>query len=472
MPFPFSFTGRMRPLPYALWSAGVFFSQYLIAEYLFSLQAPPTSLAQSWWFYVMPLPSLARQTINSGTILTAMVLMFALACMVIAGWVLTALAFRRAADADISGWIAAWALAPLVQIPVMLALCLIPSRPARRDPASGPEDIGGGEWAAAAQGVLAGIGLIVLAVAVGALVFGSYGYAMFLVSPFIIGATTAYLANRTRDVGGSRTLQLTFIALMLGGIALIVSALEGIVCLVLASPLAIGLALLGGLLGRGIAVYSRRSSQQAALGLALIPLMFAAESALPPAVHFETQSTIEINAAPDAVWAALVHTDLADAPVPLLFRLGVAYPLRGEMLGEGVGAIRRGVFSTGTADERVTEWAPGHKLAFVMMNQVPAMRELSPYAHVHAPHVNGYFSTTYTSFELLPRADGGTAVVERTRHELRLEPVLYWLPLARWVVNENNARVLAHVKRNAEGRTKQIGVPERTDATAHAGKKG
>ena len=41
MPFPFSFTGRMRPLPYALWSAGVFFSQYLIAEYLFSLGRTP-----------------------------------------------------------------------------------------------------------------------------------------------------------------------------------------------------------------------------------------------------------------------------------------------------------------------------------------------------------------------------------------------------------------------------------------------
>jgi hypothetical protein len=453
MPFPFSFTGRMRPFPYALWSAGVFFSQHLIAEYLFSLQARPFMLAQSWWFYVMPLPSLARQTIYSGTILTAMVVISALACMVIAGWVLTALAFRRAADADINPWIAAWALAPVVQIPVMLALCLFPSRSARHHSAPGPENIGAGEWRAAAQGVLAGIGLTVSVVAVGALVFGSYGYGMFLVSPFIIGATTAYLANRRRDLGASRTVQLILIALMLGGIALIVSALEGIVCIVLASPLAIGLALLGGLLGRAIAIYSGRSPQQAAFGLALMPLMFAMESVLPPAIHFETQSTIEINAAPDAVWAALVNTDLSDAPVPLLFRLGVAYPLRGEILGEGVGAVRRGVFSTGTADERVTEWAPGRKLAFVMLNQVPAMRELSPYAHVHAPHVSGYFSTTYTSFELLTRADGGTDVVERTMHELRLEPVLYWLPLARWVVNKNNARVLAHIKRTTERQT-------------------
>jgi len=452
MPFPFSFSGRMRPFPYALWSAGVFFSQHLMAALVLGMQgrslAAPARhwwfYTQDWWFYVMPLPSLARQAGASETMLMA-----ALACMVIAGWALTALAFRRAADADISAWIAAWALAPIVQIPVMLALCLFPSRPAT---ASGPSDVGAGGWAAAAQGVLAGIGLTLFTVAAGALVFGSYGYGMFVVSPFIIGVTTAYLANRRTDLGASRTTQLILISMMLGGVALIVFALEGIICLILASPLAIGLALLGGLLGRAITLTSRRSPRQAMSGLALLPLVFAVESALPPATQFETQSTIAINAAPEAVWATLVHTDLSDAPVPLLFRLGVAYPVRGEMLGEGVGAIRRGVFSTGTAHERVTEWVPNRKLAFVMMNQVPAMRELSPYAHVHAPHVSGYFSTTYTSFELLPRADGGTDVIERTTHELRLEPVLYWLPLARWVVHENNARVLAHIKRQAETR--------------------
>src|SRR5262249_40655060 len=135
----------------------------------------------------------------------------------------------------------------------------------------------------------------------------------------------------------------------------------------------------------------------------------------------------------------------------LPFRLGVAYAVRGELTGEGVGAIRLGEFSTGIAREQVTEWVPGRKLAFVVLDDVPAMRELSPYTHVHAPHVVGYFRTSHTSFELVPRADGGTDLIERTSHALRLEPVYYWLPLARWVVAENNARVLAQIKRRAEG---------------------
>jgi len=144
-----------------------------------------------------------------------------------------------------------------------------------------------------------------------------------------------------------------------------------------------------------------------------------------------------------------------DEPIALPFRLGVAYPISGEIAGEGIGATRLGVFSTGTAEERVTEWEPNRKLAFTITKDIPGMRELSPYEHVHAPHVIGYFRTTNTSFELQSAAGGRTKVIERTAHELRLDPVIYWLPLARWVVDLNNARVLTHLKHQAERQASQ-----------------
>lgn len=69
---------------------------------------------------------------------------------------------------------------------------------------------------------------------------------------------------------------------------------------------------------------------------------------------------------------------------------------------------------------------------------------------LHAPHVVGYFRTSSTSFELLRRPNDHTEIIERTSHELKLDPILYWLPMARWVVDQNNARVLAHIQRQAE----------------------
>ena len=72
---------------------------------------------------------------------------------------------------------------------------------------------------------------------------------------------------------------------------------------------------------------------------------------------------------------------------------GLAYPIRGQLLGQGIGAIRLGEFSTGTARERITEWMPGRRLAFAVLTQPPAMEEMSPYRRVHSPHVQGYFET-------------------------------------------------------------------------------
>jgi hypothetical protein len=162
---------------------------------------------------------------------------------------------------------------------------------------------------------------------------------------------------------------------------------------------------------------------------------------MPPAATFETSQTVRVNAPPETVWNAIVRMDTMTAPLALPFRLGVAYPVRGEILGEGVGATRLGEFSTGIAVERVTEWIPNQRLAFAVEADVPSMHEISPYKHVHAPHAVGYFRTSLTSFELARQPDGGTEIVERTSHQLKLDPVYYWLPMARWIVRENNMRI-------------------------------
>jgi len=445
MLLPFAFAGQIRRLPYALWSFGTFFSQHLVI--LAAARAWHLPLKQDWWFYLAPLRSLASIYMAP----TGM-LILALAYMLIAAWALSALAFRRAADADIGGWIAACAIAPIIQVFAILLLCVAPPRmPAdRRLSAEDVETSDRPWWPAAAMGAIAGMGLTLLAVAAGALLFGTYGFGMFVVSPFVIGAATAYVANRKTDIGGSRTALLVAGAAALGGIALVVAALEGFVCIAMTVPLGLGVALVGGLLGRAIALSSRRSPRQMVPGLALLPLVFAIERAFPATISFDTYQAIEVGAPAEAVWLSIIRMEPIHEPLPLPFRLGIAYPLGGEILGDGVGAVRRGEFSTGTALERVTEWIPNRKLAFVVLEDVPAMRELSPYRQVHAPHVVGYFRTTSTSFELSERSNSRTEIIERTSHELKLDPALYWLPMVRWVVHQNNTRVLAHIRRQAE----------------------
>jgi hypothetical protein len=333
-----------------------------------------------------------------------------------------------------------------VQIPAILVLAVLPPRP--KDPAA----VSGApakSYSAAALGVLVGIGVTLAAVALSTLVFRVYGYGLFLVSPFVIGAATAYFANRNGDIGGGTTAQIVMIALLLGGAALVAAALEGIICIVLASPLAAGAALIGGLAGRGFAAARKGGPRQMVPAFALLPVLFALEHLFVPAASFNTIQSVTIAAPAEAVWRSVLHMERIEEPLALPYRLGVAYPIRGEVIGEGVGALRHGEFSTGTAIERVTEWVPNRRLAFVVETDIPAMREMSPYEHVHAPHVVGYFTTRTTSFELTPR-DGAVEVTLRSSHEIRLDPLLYWMPFARWMIAENNARVLAHVKKQSE----------------------
>jgi uncharacterized membrane protein YhaH (DUF805 family) len=448
---PFSFDGRIGRFAYARWSLGVFFSQHLAVFLAFKVLGQ--TLDMNYWFYFVPLRSLVSLAYKSDLILIA-----ALAYLLIAAWALAALSFRRAADAGVDEWLGVPAILQFIQVPVILFLCIAPSsrKDARMRSDALPIATGFG-WAAAAQGTIAGMGLTLVAVAVAALVFGAYGFGMFVVSLFVIGAMTAYFANRKADVGALRTAFLVFGAAVAGGIALIIAALEGAVCLVVASPLGIGVALIGGLLGRSAARHGRRPTKHVLSVVALLPIVFACENALPATTTFDTYQTIEVDAPSGAVWQAIVQMEEMDESLALPFRLGVAYPIRGEIIGEGVGAVRRGEFSTGATLECVTEWVRDRKLAFTILKDVPAMRELSPYHHVHSPHVEGYFLTKGTSFELVAGVDHRTEIIERTSHELKLEPILYWLPIARWIVDQNNGRVLAHIKRQAERNAGTVG---------------
>jgi len=435
-----SFSGTINRLPYLLWSFVAFLLPYATTWLVFAAFSWRPYIGPRFW--LMPLLSLAQIPQMPPALL-----LLAFFEMLFSGWLLAALAFRRAASADLDGWVAALAAAPVLQIPAILILAAWPPRPAtepRQMPAP-PRD-----WAAAAQGVLAGMALTLFAVALGALVFGTYGYGLFVLSPFVIGAATAFLANRTQEISFGRTLRLMTLSLALGGIALVLVALEGIVCIVLASPLAWLAAALGAALGQAAAQSSRRRARSTLMGVAIIPLIFASERALPETTRFATDERIEIAAPPDAVWNALIHMDRFETPPSLPFRLGVAYPVRGEIVGEGVGAIRKGIFSTGVAIERVIAWQKDRGLGFMVLSDPPAMREMSPYAHVNAPHVHGYFRTVTTTFEIVPLGHGRSLVREHTEHELKLDPVLYWMPFARWIIHQNNARVLDSVRQHAE----------------------
>jgi uncharacterized membrane protein YhaH (DUF805 family) len=444
-----SFDGRMSRLPYAAASGAILLSQYLT---WFLMIKDNKGLSAPAGLLIHPILPLLESS--------SLMALGALIAWVLTSWLLAALSFRRAADAGVDGlWVGICIAPGLFQLLVIGTLWVVPPRDMAKPaseatPVSDDDLVDDGRYAV--EGVLGGMAMTLVSVILGALVFGSYGMGMFIVTPIFVGATTAYIVNRRRDIGSKLTAKYVWAASFIGGIALLAFALEGILCIVVAAPLFYGAAYIGGALGRAAAINMKWSRREPLLCMAMLPAVFAVETIYPSSHFLRTEQSVEIEAAPQVVWQALLKMDEIKSDPGFLFRLGIAYPIRGEVIGEGVGALRLGVFSTGTATERITEWEPARKIGFEVLTDPPALKELSPYENVHAPHVKGYFITTYTGFELVPLTDGRTRVVERTSHQLKLDPIFYWAPIARWAIDQNNKRVLAHLKQQAEGKNTTV----------------
>jgi hypothetical protein len=281
-------------------------------------------------------------------------------------------------------------------------------------------------------------------------VLGLYGWSLFFLTPFVMGAVTAAFYNLATPRRMLDTMLLTALATVLAGSIILLFALEGLLCLAMAFPIALALSLLGAILGRAIVLSTRRRPREAAFLVAALPLAAASEAKLAvPPVHDVTTS-IEIAAPPEAVWPNVIgFSDLPDPPA-WEYRLGIAYPMRARIEGEGVGAVRRCEFSTGPFVEPITAWEPPRRLAFDVVQQPPSMKEWSPYAHVNAPHVEGYMRSTGGEFRLVPLPGGRTRLEGTTHYTLAIYPDLYWRPFAEALLHGIHGRVLRHIKRLSE----------------------
>jgi hypothetical protein len=428
----------VRPWAYPIAALAILLSQHAIVALAAAALGSPLHADIEFW--LVPLHSLARiPDLPSG--LAASVFGLNLA----AAGLLASLSFGRARQSGLGFVLAAFAMVPVAQF---VAVAVLAALPVQVGEDQAPPDEGA-NIASTIEGLLVGLLLIVFAAILSTLVFGSYGWGLFVLTPFLVGVTTGYIANRDGLISFGLTTRLVLAAAGLGGLALIALALEGLICILLAAPLGAAIAVVGGAIGRGLAL-ARRGGPTPMMSVALLPFVFALEAAMPPNIVIQTSESIDIGAPPADVWRALTATDDIQPAAGLVFRLGLAYPLRSRIISGRVGGERVGEFSTGTARERITQWLPGHRLAFTVLSQPPAMAELSPYERVDAPHVRGYFETVSTSFTLEPLPGGGTRLVANADHVLRLDPILYWEPIARWAIRQNVGRVLGNVRTRAE----------------------
>lgn len=240
------------------------------------------------------------------------------------------------------------------------------------------------------------------------------------------------------------------------GVGLLAFAFEGIICLIMAFPIASILVLLGALVGFVFQSrpWPKTSTSVLTLGLcAVLPGLMAAESFLgPEPILREVKTSVIVNASPEVVWDYVIAFPPLPEPTELFFRTGIAYPKHATIQGTGVGAIRHCVFSTGHFVEPITVWDAPNKLAFSVESQPEPMHELSPY-HIHPPHLDNFLVSKKGQFVLERLPDGRTRLEGTTWYTNKMWPEAYWGYLADRIIGSIHRRVLNHVQSLAEQHT-------------------
>lgn len=446
----FTWQGRVSRLPYFLSGAILVLLKYVID----GLVAARFGVIWQFWSYVYhPVPPLVLLALNGGQSRVYFIL-WSIAIPFF--WVSVSLTLRRLRDA---GQRAVWIFllfVPFANFALFLWMALAPSRSAEGEPATVHPYLKM-RYRLAVPGVLlaAGTGLVLVLVSTNH--FVEYGAGLFLGVPFLAGFIASWVLNLRTSHSNSQTIGVSVIPIVLIGLALIGFRYEGLVCLLMALPLALPFSIAGGLAARDILRgYKDVQGRPIAACMAIVPLMMLAEYAArlePPVMPVTT--SITIDAPISVVWKNVISfpplkSPSITSPGDWLFLTGIAYPSSGRIVGSGVGAVRYCHFSTGDFVEPITVWDADRLLAFDVASEPPAMHELSPW-EIMPPHLeHNYMRSRHGQFRLTALNDRQTLLEGTTWYQDYFWPQAYWREWSDIIVHRIHMRVLRHVKEQAE----------------------
>ena len=291
--------------------------------------------------------------------------------------------------------------------------------------------------------------------------FQQYGITLFCLSPGICGAVAVLLHQWARPdtaprLGAMAMAVVGVLALLIALALLLGGGAEGLICLAMALPFAVLMALVGAAVGAALVGLTGRPRPLPVL-LSVLVLYPAAQQAevryAAPAVPRLVATEVVVNAPPAQVWAALlqpVHYPAATG----WFRAGVVYPRRTAFARDPATGRRTLVcaYSQGLARLPVVAWQPARQLTFaVPPAAMPApMHELSPYPQLHAPHLHGYFRVDSGTFKLRVLPGGRTLLQARTVYRHSIGPRGYWQLWSDYLLDALHQRVLLTLKAQAE----------------------
>ena len=410
--------------------------------------------------YWVPLGDVRRITDLRGPQAAFLETMLALALPFV--WVGVAMTLKRLRSARLPLPLVVMFFVPFLNLLFFLVLCLVPERehllqqPAGEMPGESvwwtmlPQSALGSAAVSILLSVPPGLAIVLL----GVKVLTNYGWGLFVALPFAMGFAAALVYAMREPRSRPACIMVACLSVAVLGVSLLAFAFEGLVCLIMAMPIALPLAALGG--ACGYLVQRWRWSHAGTPAFLSILIIFVPgvqwfeHSIQAPAPLFVVRSAVDIRAAPEKVWSQVVAFSEIPPPTEWVFRAGIAYPIRAEIRGSGPGAERYCVFSTGAFIEPIQIWDEPRRLKFSVTANPAPMEEWTPYHHIEPAHLHGFLVSKGGQFLLTPLPDGGTRLEGTTWYQHGLWPAAYWRFWSDAIIHRIHLRVLRHIKEEAE----------------------
>lgn len=283
--------------------------------------------------------------------------------------------------------------------------------------------------------------------------FRDYGSALFIFLPIFMGFSSTVLYGYHRAIRIRDAFLISSLTVLAYCLCLLLFAMEGAICLLMAAPLGFLLSWLGAMFGHAAVTHKpNKSSTGLLLLIVAIPTVSFIEKQADPALRAVVTS-VEIDADAQAVWENVIAFPQLNEPDELLFKAGIAYPVNAQIQGNGVGAVRHCNFNTGSFVEPITVWEEAKRLQFNVVKQPEPMKEISIW-NIHPPHLHDMFISKKGQFRLIKLPNGKIRLEGTTWYTHNLRPAFYWQLWSDYIVHKIHKRVLLHIKANAEAATK------------------
>jgi hypothetical protein len=213
---------------------------------------------------------------------------------------------------------------------------------------------------------------------------------------------------------------------------------EGVLCLLIVSPLLLSFMIVGLVIGKQIYKDKNTTLKASTAFIFLVLFIFDTFS-----VHNYTNMVsdeITINASKEKVWKYVAaHPVNNENPEYWLFRVGLPNPVQSTVSAYCKGANRKCIFSNNAVfEETMVEYYKDSLLTFDIDKQP------------EDPEIIGHIDIQRGQFILKENKDGSTTLIGNSWYRLMVYPVWYYDIWAEDITREVHKRAMKHIKKLAE----------------------